>query len=54
MHLHDITDLDHDTSLFSDDAWYVPSICDNCGARTDEHGISVERDRSCDLCAGEV
>lgn len=53
MHLHDITDLDHDTSLFSDDDWYTVRLCDQCGARTDQNGISVDT-RRCDLCAGDV
>ena len=56
MHLHDITDpmreLEHDLSLFDERDTYT--MCFSCGAMTDRHGISVERDRSCDLCAGEV
>lgn len=51
MHLHTINDLDHDLSLFDERETFT--CCDNCGARTDEHGISVDY-RRCPFCAGDA
>jgi len=49
MHLHTLSD--HDLKLF--DVRETYTLCDNCGAHTDEHGISVDT-RKCDLCAGDA